>query len=46
MAAGGLIDQPGGRRELLVGKHDRFMDDTSGPRTIPRADVAEVSAFT
>lgn len=39
---GGLIDQPGGQRELLVGKHDRFMDDPSGPRTIPRADVAEV----
>lgn len=39
---GGLIDQPGGQRELLVGKHDRFMDDASGPRTIPRADVAEI----
>lgn len=38
---GGLIDQAGGRRQLLVGKHDEFMD-SGGPRTVPREDVAEV----
>ncbi|PSC75336.1 Nucleoside-diphosphate-sugar epimerase [Micractinium conductrix] len=38
---GGLIDQPGGRRQLLVGKRDSFMDVPGGPRTVPRADVAE-----
>ena len=39
---GGLIDQEGGRRQLLLGKGDAFMDG-EGPRTVPRADVAEVS---
>ena len=38
---GGLTDHPGGRRQLLVGKHDEFMD-SGGPRAVPRADVAEV----
>ncbi|GAB4821230.1 hypothetical protein N2152v2_008276 [Parachlorella kessleri] len=37
---GGLQDKPGGQRQLLVGKHDQFMDSTT--RTIPRADLAEV----
>ncbi|KAL4425711.1 hypothetical protein ABPG75_009727 [Micractinium tetrahymenae] len=39
---GGLIDQPGGKRQLLVGKHDAFMD-SGGPRSVPREDVAEVA---
>lgn len=42
--AGGLLDQPGGRRELLVGKDDELL--THPPQgvspSIPRADVAEV----
>ena len=43
--AGGLLDQPGGRRELLVGKDDLFLTDTPNgiPPSIPRADVAEVA---
>lgn len=42
--AGGLQDQPGGKRELLVGKNDRFLTDnpTGIPTSIPREDVAEV----
>lgn len=42
--AGGLQDQPGGQRELLVGKDDQFLtNNLSGiPTSIPRADVAEV----
>lgn len=42
--AGGLLDQPGGVRELLVGKDDTL--STNPPKgiapCIPRADVAEV----
>lgn len=42
--AGGLLDKPGGKRELLVGKDDEMLksppDDI--PTSIPRADVAEV----
>ncbi len=38
--AGGLIDQPGGKRELLVGKDDQLLNSSS--TSIPRADVAEV----
>ncbi|MDJ0705016.1 MAG: SDR family oxidoreductase [Leptolyngbyaceae cyanobacterium MO_188.B28] len=42
--AGGLLDQPGGERELLVSKEDLFL--TNAPNSIsasiPRADVAEV----
>jgi len=42
--AGGLLDKPGGARELLVGKDDLFL--THPPQgiatSIPRADVAEV----
>ena len=38
---GGLTDHPGGRRQLLVGKRDEFMG-SGGPRSVPRADVAEV----
>ena len=42
--AGGLQDQPGGQRELLVGKDDQFLTDNPMgiPTSIPRADVAEV----
>ncbi|MFP4297382.1 MAG: SDR family oxidoreductase [Spirulinaceae cyanobacterium] len=42
--AGGLLDQPGGVRELIVGDNDELLahppDDI--PTSIPRADVAEV----
>lgn len=41
---GGLLDQPGGKRELLVGKDDALLNqppDGIAP-SIPRADVAEV----
>jgi len=43
--AGGLLDQPGGMRELLVGKQDVFLTQTPNgiPPSIPRADVAEVA---
>lgn len=42
--AGGLLDQPGGKRELVVSKHDALLANTpEGVTTsIPRADVAEV----
>lgn len=42
--AGGLLDQPGGQRELLVGKDDAMLTNPPGgvPTSIPRADVAEV----
>lgn len=42
--AGGLQDQPGGQRELLVGKDDRLLTNPPEgiPTSIPRADVAEV----
>ncbi|NET35272.1 MAG: SDR family oxidoreductase [Cyanothece sp. SIO1E1] len=42
--AGGLLDQPGGVRELLVGKNDTFLTNAPNgiPTSIPRADVAEV----
>ncbi|MGI0494032.1 SDR family oxidoreductase [Alkalinema pantanalense CENA528] len=42
--AGGLLDQPGGVRELLVGKDDVLLTQApnSIPPSIPRADVAEV----
>lgn len=35
---GGLIDQPGGQREILVGVDDSLLKGTV--RSIPRADVA------
>jgi uncharacterized protein YbjT (DUF2867 family) len=42
--AGGLLDLPGGNRELVVGDHDALLvnppDDI--PPSIPRADVAEL----
>jgi len=43
--AGGLLDQPGGLRELLVSKDDVFLTQTPNgiPPSIPRADVAEVA---
>ncbi len=42
--AGGLLDEPGGKRELLVGKNDTFLTNPpNGIKTsIPRADVAEL----
>jgi uncharacterized protein YbjT (DUF2867 family) len=42
--AGGLLDQPGGVRELLVGKSDQFLAHPPNgiPTSVPRADVAEV----
>ncbi|MEL6929703.1 MAG: SDR family oxidoreductase [Cyanobacteria bacterium J06600_6] len=41
--AGGLQDQPGGKRELLVGKNDELLINPPNgiPTSIPRADVAE-----
>ena len=38
--AGGLLDQPGNERELLVGRNDEFLE--SATRAVPRADLAEV----
>ncbi|XP_077232751.1 uncharacterized protein At5g02240-like [Tasmannia lanceolata] len=38
--AGGLKDEEGGLRDLLVGKNDELLETQT--RTIPRADVAEV----
>ncbi|NJL10386.1 MAG: SDR family oxidoreductase [Calothrix sp. SM1_7_51] len=42
--AGGLLDQPGGVRELLVGKDDELLKNPPNkiPTSIPRDDVAEV----
>lgn len=42
--AGGLLDQPGGQRQLLVGKDDEFLNQSPNgvPTSIPRSDVAEV----
>jgi uncharacterized protein YbjT (DUF2867 family) len=42
--AGGLLDQPGGLRELLVSKDDIFLTHAPNgiPAAIPRADVANV----
>jgi uncharacterized protein YbjT (DUF2867 family) len=42
--AGGLQDQPGGQRELIVGKDDTLLAHPPNgiPTAIPRADVAEV----
>ncbi len=42
--AGGLLDQPGGKREILVGKDDHLLTNPPDgiPTSIPRADVAEL----
>jgi uncharacterized protein YbjT (DUF2867 family) len=42
--AGGLLDQPGSKRELLVGKDDTFLTQAPNnvPAAVPREDVAEV----
>lgn len=42
--AGGLLDQPGGRRELVVSKNDALLANSPEGITtsIPRADVADV----
>jgi uncharacterized protein YbjT (DUF2867 family) len=41
--AGGLLDQPGGVRELLVGNNDDLLNNPPNgiPTSIPREDVAE-----
>lgn len=41
---GGLLDQPGGKRELIVGKDDTLLVNPPNgiPTSIPRADVAEL----
>lgn len=41
--AGGLLDQPGGVRELLVGKNDEMLINPPNgiPTSVPRADIAE-----
>ncbi|PPD45027.1 MAG: oxidoreductase [Methylocystis sp.] len=43
---GGLLDKPGGMRELLVGKDDAFLKNPPEgvPAAVPRADVAETVA--
>ncbi|MDJ0845173.1 SDR family oxidoreductase [Crocosphaera sp.] len=42
--AGGLLDKPGGKRELIVGKNDTLLINPPNdiPTSIPREDVAEV----
>jgi uncharacterized protein YbjT (DUF2867 family) len=42
--AGGLLDAPGGQRELLVGKDDQLLQNPPDgiPTSVPRGDVAEV----
>ncbi|NES25781.1 MAG: SDR family oxidoreductase [Symploca sp. SIO3E6] len=42
--AGGLLNEPGGKRELLVGKDDTLLINPPGgiPTSIPRADVAQL----
>ena len=42
--AGGLLDQPGGKRELIVGKDDTLLTSPPNgiPPNIPREDVAEL----
>ena len=42
--AGGLLDQPGGKRELIVGKNDILLTAPPNgiPPNIPREDVAEL----
>lgn len=42
--AGGLLDKPDGKRELLVGKNDEFLacPPNGIPTSIPRGDVANV----
>ena len=38
---GGLLDKPGGEKEVILGIDDELLKGTD--RTIPRADVAEVA---
>lgn len=42
--AGGLLNEPGGKRELIVGKNDTLLENPPHdiPTSIPREDVAEV----
>ena len=42
--AGGLLDQPGGKRELIVGKNDILLTSPPNniPTSIPREDVAQL----
>lgn len=39
---GGLKDDEGGMREIVLNVDDIFLEDKAGPRSIPRADVAEL----
>lgn len=41
--AGGLLNKPGGKRELLIGKDDELLNNPPNgiPTSIPREDVAE-----
>jgi len=39
---GGLKDDEGGLREIVLNVDDIFLEDKAGPRSIPRADVAEL----
>ena len=43
--AGGLLDQPGGKRELIIGKNDTLLNNPPNniPTSIPREDVAELA---
>ncbi|MDJ0601533.1 MAG: SDR family oxidoreductase [Crocosphaera sp.] len=42
--AGGLLNEPGGKRELIVGKNDTLLTNPPNgiPTSIPREDVAEL----
>ena len=42
--AGGLLNEPGGKRELIVGKNDGLLKNPPDdiPPSIPRADLAEL----
>ncbi len=42
--AGGLLDEPGGQREFLIGSNDELLNNPPNgiATTIPRSDVAEV----
>lgn len=40
--SGGLLDKPGGNRELVAGKDDELLQAQPEYKSVPRADVAEV----
>lgn len=41
--AGGLLDEPGEERRLLVGQRDELLEPGDFPPAVPRADVARVA---